>query len=338
VPEDFIFDEIIELNEDEDKYYDPDYYNDENHEEEYEYEADIEPPNPGIHGKISRVEYNGNVAYIFGTLHHGRPHWFPLHPIVTAAMYSSDVFAFETDLTPISENPEAWALRQYYALLPEGMTLREYLPEDVFDSFYTNLRTWPRVSFINIAHLKPDQAIRSIVNASFRPYVEQSYIFVDNYIEAFALEQNKSIIPLIERLHSVSLSFFRPLEIHIYLASTFPDWNTAFYYFTKYPDTIAIEQYEQQDIDGIISRMHIENADTSLEAAHMRDVTATQRSGLFASKINQLLTETEEPTTFFVAIGIAHLTHPYTNTLVALENYSHEIYPLWHSALTDSES
>ena len=53
---------------------------------------------PKIHGFFSRAEHNNHTVYFLGSMHYGRPEWFPLAPIVEEAMARTDVFAFEVDM------------------------------------------------------------------------------------------------------------------------------------------------------------------------------------------------------------------------------------------------
>ncbi|MCL2349853.1 MAG: TraB/GumN family protein, partial [Defluviitaleaceae bacterium] len=91
----------------------------------------------------------------------------------------------------------------------------------------------------------------------------------------------------------------------------------------------VVEAYTVQDINALRRLISPDANDDCAYAVYMIEVMMTQRSGEFAHEIDRLLRETEEPTTFFVTIGIAHLLHAHGNTLAVLESQGHTINELW---------
>ena len=89
----------------------------------------------GIHGLLTRIEYGDNVAYIMGSMHMGRPHWFPLAGVVEDAMRRADVFAFEFDFT-LRDDPLVMVGLQEHLLLPQGMTLLDVLTPQGLENFF----------------------------------------------------------------------------------------------------------------------------------------------------------------------------------------------------------
>ena len=61
-----------------------------------------------------------------------------------------------------------------------------------------------------------------------------------------------------------------------------------------------------------------------------REIVFNYRSTLFAEEIIRLLQETEEPTTFFITVGIGHMIgDDYGNVFNVLENHGFDIVRLY---------
>jgi len=74
--------------------------------------------------------------------------------------------------------------------------------------------------------------------------------------------------------------------------------------------------------------------DQCLYVSFMRDVIGNWRSTNFAEEITRLLQETEEPTTFFIAIGLSHVIRSrigtgFTDVVEQLELVGFTVTPLY---------
>jgi len=84
-----------------------------------------------ITGAIHRVEYGDNVAYLFGTMHASHEDWFPLAEVVEDALRRSDIVALEIAEVGMNARTLQQAIKSV-SLLPNGLTWRDYLPEDAY--------------------------------------------------------------------------------------------------------------------------------------------------------------------------------------------------------------
>ena len=183
---------------------------------------------PQIHGMLTRIGYGDNVAYIFGSMHAGHPDWFPLHDMVESAMARSDVFAFEVDL---SSPMDDIVLAEMAALqvLPDGLTLEDILPTDIFESFLTNFETFNvlGLEYEDIAHLTPAALMATleiIINVGILG--GDMELSVDTYIADFAMTHDKPIIGFETFIGQARKFFGAPLEIQAYALVDFPDFDT----------------------------------------------------------------------------------------------------------------
>lgn len=259
----------------------------------------------GIRGMISRIEHGGNVAYIFGSAHLGRPGWFPLDPIVEDAMARADVFAFEIDLLEMA-SPAVLERTMELMMLPEGKTLEDVLPADVFQNFIENLATFPVVTYEMIAQFTPVAALTVIVQAELMPLLGAHFDYsVDLYVVRFALNNGRPIIGLNDTFQELELMFDVPLEIQSYALDDFLDWQSSIEAMSEFQ---LIEAYEAQDIDMLrhVMSLAFEQEDNPF-VQYSRHINFYHRCHIFADEIARLLRETQEPTIFFVTVGIGHL-------------------------------
>jgi uncharacterized protein YbaP (TraB family) len=289
-----------------------------------------------IHGKLTRIAYGDNVAYIFGTMHAAQPGWFPLHPLAEDAMARSDVFAFEFDLSEMFVmDDELLAQIEAIQLLPDGLTLEDILPEDVFENFIENLATYAVLGLTydlvqNLTPIALLSALESVMVSLLGVDVELS---VDNYIFDFAETNNREIIGLNTMLGELEIVFDIPLEIQATALENFPTFEQM---LEAVSDMGLIEAYATQDILAIRQMFTIPEGEALSEYEELFYHNLLYvRCNIFADEIARLLRETEEPTTFFVAIGMGHIIGGCCNSgggivLYLLSNMGFELEELWN--------
>ena len=289
--------------------------------------------NANIHGMLTRVIYGENVAYIFGSMHASRPYWFPLHTMAEEAMARSDVFVFEVDMTELLNLSDEMAEEiEAIQMLPGGLTLEDILPEDVFENFITNLETYAALGLTyelveNVTPVALLIGLETVIYTLLGVDVEAS---VDAYIAEFAEANNKPVIGLNSILSEFDIVFNIPIEIQAYALVDFPDFATM---LAAHDDLGLIELYATQNIDGI--REMLMSIAAATEGNPYSDLLGYNlmylRDNIFAEEIARLLQETEEPTTFFITMGIAHIIGGgYGIVFDLLEEMGFELTSLWN--------
>jgi len=263
------------------------------------------PTERGIHGMISRIEYGDNVAYIFGSMHAGQADWFPLNIVVEDAMRRADKFLFEYDLSIDHSSPYVTALMNEHMFLPIGTTLEQILPKDVYEIFVANAATFNTLDYDTIRTMQP-MAIASLATAEI--YAEigiRAEHSVDLYVFRFAQTNNLPIAGLNTIADELSTMSAMPLGVKIASMSDFPDKQTAIE--SNEAQELA-KAYRINDIEKIraIFTTTFEYEDNIVEQ-FMQDIMLHRRGHIFADEIERLLRETEEPTTFFITVGLAHI-------------------------------
>jgi uncharacterized protein YbaP (TraB family) len=289
------------------------------------------PPreNSRINGMLTRVNYGENVAYLFGSMHASFPHWFPLAQIAEDAMRRADVFAFEADIfEEICD--ETLAQMAELVFLPNGQTLEDILPPDVFENFVKNLETYAHLglTYEILENLVPIEIIIAIEHVMYMLTGLDMELSVDSYIGEFARANNLPVIGLNSVMGELSIIYSMPPEIQAYALVGFPDFETL---LSGTRDTGLTEAYELHDI-ALLNEMFRTPDDvilcpfTELFNYNLMYV----RDRIFADEIARLLRETEEPTTFFVTVGLAHLLESTGFVIPNLLEMGFEITSLWN--------
>jgi len=295
----------------------------------------VQENRPQIHGMLTRIEYGGNTAYIFGSVHAGHSYWFPLHPMVEDAMASADVFGFEVDMSQIVELSEEYQMKLVaLQTLPDGLTLEDILPEDVFENFIAAFETFAlfELEYELIAHLTPvavsmliELLMSSLVSGAELGVVE---LMVDGYITNFALENNRPIIGFENIVEQAYLVLDIPLEMQIYALADFPDFETL---YNRTRENDIMDAYARQDMDAIRAILYSgwQVCGNPLEQRN-RYVMWDYRCRIYANGIAELLRDTAEPTTFFFTFGLSHIMGGNAGiVLELLADMGFDVVPLW---------
>ncbi|MCL2361969.1 MAG: TraB/GumN family protein [Defluviitaleaceae bacterium] len=290
----------------------------------YEIEVD------GIHGLLSVVQYGDNRAYILGSMHVGREDWYPLTSAAEAAMNRADVFAFEIDMSSDGGpclcdeycdcdcDPDAndcMCLLMEMMFFPEGEDLLTFLPAEDYKRFMANLRTFP-VNLDVISTFRPTTIVEMVLYLIVAPELGfSSDLSVDNYVFNRAEELDRPIIGLTDTIDHINFISGMPDEYQFATARYFSNLETML----EETNELALV-YETQDIETLrlMVRSGLAIAYAEYEAGELSAgglglarywhyTVGNYRSNFFARQIADLLTQTEEPTTFFVTVGIAHL-------------------------------
>ena len=301
-----------------------------------------------IHGAIHRIEYGENVVYLFGTMHAAAPEWFPLADVVEDAMARADVFAFETDWT--SEGPHATL--DYLAESGEGTqlvgeTLVDVMPANAHDNLVRYIETY-ELTYEDVYQMNPVALSMTINTTAIMEFLAEfgirSDISVDSYIFDFAQQRMRPIIGLEPMLQQMRIAFAPDQEIldQAGFTGTLEEiFYDALVDFMPHDELLAYlydnmelhYDYLDNDIEGVIASMEVSSEE--LENTYMRymvEVVMNFRSTYYANSIASLLRETEEPTTFFAAVGLSHVIREgdhLTNIVEQLELLGITAEPIW---------
>ena len=285
----------------------------------------------GIHGRLSRIEYGNNTAYIFGSMHIASPHWFPLAPIVEDAIERSDIFVFEYDLS-LNETVVA-AVAQEFAM-NQTDTLGVLLPlltEEQYNNFRESIATFPQNIFPRGAHfydLSPFALEIITVWYLFEEHMGLSQDYsVDTYVLEAAQRKGAPILGLNHIVQEFEHMFSMSQEANLESLANFPTLEKGIQ-----DAQFLFDAYTNQDI-AALTELFVSEGEMTAGEAWMYETLMVQRSIEFAQEIQRLLIETETPTTFFITMGIGHMVgDTYANVFVYLQNQGFEIERLYNGS------
>ncbi len=132
-----------------------------------------------------------NRAYLFGTVHAGKPEWFPLPRAVEEAIAASDVVVVEADITNTAAMEKTAGSTTYTP--PDS--LKNHVPPDDYDRF---LRLLPRYKLpeSQVIRMKPFMASSLLV---FAEWAREGFVpqyGTDGYIIQRARAQKKKVVEL----------------------------------------------------------------------------------------------------------------------------------------------
>jgi len=149
--------------------------------------AAAEPP--PIKPALWQVNYQGNTAYLLGSIHIGSQSWYPLPDYVLAAYRSADTLVVELDA--VTRGPEL----QRAMMLPAGATLSQHLSKTTYKKLSEFMQSFG-VPMAVVSGFKP-WAAASV--AAILPYMKQGLspqYGVDAHLLALAAKDGKALVEL----------------------------------------------------------------------------------------------------------------------------------------------
>ena len=295
----------------------------------------------GIHGAIHRVEYGDNVAYLFGTIHGWLDGWSPLAYEVESALARADIFAWEVESLELEELQAATI--EYGMFLPDAQSWADFLPQDAYEHFIEVMAEWgidynEETRYINpeflILALRIDTAL-SLAESGF----EIGAMSVDSYVMGIALERGLPIIGLEDVRQQLEILYHPPIEVVVHNIMNFlPPEDLAEEIINS--DEPSLDElagyYETNNLSGLSSAFSrpFDPENENVSQRYAREMVFNWRSTYYANRIAEMLQETEEPTTFFVAVGISHIIRSmagedFTDIVEQLRLMGFEVVPLF---------
>ena len=302
--------------------------------------------NPAITGGLHRVTHGDNTAYIFGSFHAGMGHWFPLADVVENAMDSADVFAFEVNMDSPSEEEVARFMETMSQLihLPDGQRLSDILDPEVHQNFVEAVESFGLFQYEDFYRMNPAFISTSVAVQYLIPMMGLDFDYsVDDYVAMRAILSDRPVIGLAPMYTEIQTVFDLPLDVMIEQVESFVSREQIIELFMQegYIMDAMIMAYANNDIEtlrDVIAYVFSLYPDYELSPGqlHTRDVVNFARSIQFGEAIENLLRETEDPTTFFVTVGVAHVVRGgtginddgITNVINFLENAGFEVEAL----------
>lgn len=250
-------------------------------------------------GLFYEVRKGSQTAYLFGTIHLGRPDFYPLDLATTRALAQSSELVVELDATQ-ADRVQAALLQ--HALLPPGQTLDVVLPPELSKRLQAQLdaQDLPKASF---QPTKPWMAALALTIGLIQKTGYNPELATDFYFIQLAKQFGKPVTEL--ESASEQFGLFDRLSQPDQLA------------FLDESLTLFENHQAQSDLEALIAawldsdaqalnRLWLKSLhDSPRSAAWMESTLYRERNSRMASKIDQMVANGHTP---FVAVGAVHLT------------------------------
>lgn len=253
-------------------------------------------PTRGLFYEISR---NGQTAYLFGTIHVGRPDFYPFELAVTQALAQSSELVVELDAT---QGDKMQAAVQRYAALPDSHNLDSLLPPALRKRLHAQLDALgiPRAS---LQAFKPWMASLALVMGALQAYGFNPGYATDLYLIELARNFNKDIGELESIDYQLKLfDSIPPSDQVAFLEETLKALEQG---QMKNDTQALVKAWLASDARALQQQSLKSMQDNPRSARWMQQKLFTERNQLMAASIDRLLTKGGQP---FVAIGALHLT------------------------------
>jgi len=257
-----------------------------------------------------------NTLYLFGTIHVGKPSFFPFPASVQAALTASSKIVVEADVSDQSDAAEIARLMDY----PKGDSIEKHIPAPLLARLKAQLET-RKIPYANVATMRP------VILGGMLPIVEYMKLGYDlaSGLDLALIQQakreKKTLLQLETSLAQVKLLTGMPAP----LQEAFLD-NAL----------LMIEQGRSDDqVTGVVNAWQLGDPKLMLEVAD--EAARGQRD---TDKLNQILLWGRHPAMMekiesylasgdihFVAVGSLHLVGP-QGLVSLLEKRGHKIRQL----------
>jgi uncharacterized protein YbaP (TraB family) len=249
-------------------------------------------------GTLYRVRHQGNTTYLFGTIHVGKPAFFPLDSQVTSALADASKLVLEID---IRNNETLHHALKKHGLYAAGDTIDRHISVDALLLLRQALGQFG-IPFENIMHMKPWLVTNMLVALD----LERNGYRRDDGIEYFLLSYAKDQTKTVQELESAEY------QLSLYDGMTEADQEQYLREnLAEIIDGIALKK-AQALIDAWASANGKAFEDLLQESINERTVSSEfthrvlldKRNPEMATKIEVLL---KNDRTTFVGVGLLHL-------------------------------
>jgi uncharacterized protein YbaP (TraB family) len=152
-------------------------------------------------GALYRVRHQSNTAYLFGTIHVGKPAFFPLETEVTRALTQASKLVVEIDIR--NSDPLHQALNKH-GLYAEGDSIERHLSAESLEQLRQVLDQFA-IPFEAIARMKPWLVSNMLIALELERNGYQRSHGIEFFLLSFATEQTKTVQELESADYQLSL-------------------------------------------------------------------------------------------------------------------------------------
>lgn len=247
-------------------------------------------------GALFKIHDADHALFLFGTIHAGKPDFYPLEATVMQALAQSSRIALEVD--PSNAEPSQQALQEY-GFFPDGQTL-QLAPK--LQSRLVEILKKQGVQYAAVAQMKPWMLVVLLAMNEYAAQGYQASLAIDLHLSDFARAQKKSVVELESAAGQMSL--FGKLSIADQirlLEGTLAEIEDK----TSEQKVLRLtSMWRDADAAGLDAFSREMAEDKTFSGKFLQRVLLDGRNPALASGLEKLL---KSETTSFAGIGILHL-------------------------------
>lgn len=255
------------------------------------------PPRGALY-RVSQQGQPGHVAWLFGTIHVGKPAFYPLEPRVMRAFTESNKLLIEVDMR---DTATLLAAVQKYGMYGEGDALDKHISADTLRRLQQALNK-QGLSMDAAARMKPTMAANMLALAAYTQAGYEATLGTDMYLMTLATNQGKAVAGLESADYQFSLfDNLNATQQEQYLRETLDELKSG---KSKRQMRELLDAWGSADTKKIDALMADMLAEKTVAADFTRHILLAQRNHTMSEKIATLL-QTDDK--IFVAVGLLHL-------------------------------
>ena len=249
-------------------------------------------------GTLYRVRHQGNTTYLFGTIHVGKPAFFPLEDEVTHALSRASKLVLEIDIR--KPEPFQQALHKH-GIYPVGETVEAHLSAATLASLKRALQD-ADVPFKDVRHMKPWLLAKMLVGLDLERNGYQRSHGIETFLLSMADRQAKDVRELESAEYQMSLFDSMPDAVQEqYLRENLAELGDG---NALKKAQALIDAWANANGDAVEAFMRDSLLEKTTSGEFMQRVLLDKRNPEMASKIEELLRDDEAT---FVGVGLLHM-------------------------------
>jgi len=270
-------------------------------------------------GALYRIRHLGNTAYLFGTIHVGKPAFFPLSAEVNHALARAGKLVLEIDIR--QAEPFQQALHKH-GIYPVGDSVDRHLSTDSLMQLQQALQAFG-IPFGDVKHLKPWLLANMLIGLD----LERNGYQRSHGIEVFLLSLADTQAKTVDELESAEyqMSLFDAMSDAMqeqYLRENLAELGDG---NALKKAQALIDAWEKADIDAVEAFVRESVGEKTISSEFTRRVLLDKRNPEMANKIETLLRNDE---TTFVGVGLLHMVGE-TGVPILLRQKGYEVEKLY---------
>jgi uncharacterized protein YbaP (TraB family) len=254
----------------------------------------------GERGALFKVSSGANALYLYGTVHAGRPDFYPLEPRIKAAMAAAPTLALEVDST--GDQAAMGATIMKHGMFPSAEQGLASLPAERRERIGASLRK-QGIEPAAVGQLKPWLLVATLAMVEVGKLGYDPKMGVDAHLAGLAKSSGKTRIAELESMEYQAALFNRmPIDDQwTMLEEALNDMESGRHAREARELFAAYEGADQAALDRVAKRLEEDN---TVGGKFTRDVLVNERNGPMADKIVSLVGRENNAV---VAVGLLHL-------------------------------